>query len=79
MALELTKIQDLMDAAKSGDRRRLSQLLTAIQSGEKIRETTSDPWTLGVTGPPGVGKSTLIGKLVERWKSYTRNHFVRRR
>ena len=69
MALELTKIQDLMDAAKSGDRRSLSQLLTAIQSGEKIRETTSDPWTLGVTGPPGVGKSTLIGKLVERWKS----------
>ena len=42
MALELTKIQDLMDAAKSGDRRSLSQLLTAIQSGEKIRETTSD-------------------------------------
>ncbi|MAH99047.1 MAG: methylmalonyl Co-A mutase-associated GTPase MeaB [Euryarchaeota archaeon] len=69
MALELTKILDLMNSAKSGDRRSLSQLLTAIQSGEKIPVATSDSWTLGVTGPPGVGKSTLIGRLVEHWKS----------
>jgi len=58
-----------MNSAKSGDRRSLSQLLTAIQSGEKIPVATSDSWTLGVTGPPGVGKSTLIGRLVEHWKS----------
>jgi len=69
VALELTKILDLMNSAKSGDRRSLSQLLTAIQSGEKIPVATSDSWTLGVTGPPGVGKSTLIGRLVEHWKS----------
>ena len=65
----MTKIQDLMDSAKSGDRRSLSQLLTAIQSGERTQGATSDPWTMGVTGPPGVGKSTLIGRLVEHWKS----------
>jgi len=26
-----------------------------------------NPWTLGVTGPPGAGKSTLIGALISKW------------
>ena len=57
----------LLDSALKGDRRSLSKLLTLIESGELIKQHVKTPWTLGVTGPPGVGKSTLIGQLINKW------------
>ena len=54
----------------SGDRIKLSKLLTAVENGLKIdlkvnfgKDVITNKW--GITGPPGAGKSTLIGKIVE--------------
>ncbi len=69
MALELNDLIELLNSAKSGDRRSLSKLLTSIESGQTISPGSTESWTLGVTGPPGVGKSTLIGKMISHWIS----------
>ena len=70
MELELSKIDELMDLAKSGDRRSLSRLITEIEQSQDPPKFHSESiWTLGVTGPPGSGKSTLIGKLVMYWSN----------
>ena len=68
MALELSEIDKLLELAKSGDRRSLSRLMTEIADSEKAPKFHSESiWTLGVTGPPGSGKSTLIGRLAKQW------------
>ena len=68
MELELSNIDELLDLAKSGDRRSLSRLLTEIEQSQDSPKLHSESiWTLGVTGPPGSGKSTLIGKLAKHW------------
>ena len=68
MALELSEIDKLLELAKSGDRRSLSRLMTEIADSEITPKFSSESiWTLGVTGPPGSGKSTLIGRLAKQW------------
>ena len=68
MALELSEIYKLLELAKSGDRRSLSRLMTEIADSAKTPKFHSESiWTLGVTGPPGSGKSTLIGRLAKQW------------
>lgn len=64
----LNSKSSLFENAKDGDRRSLAKLLTRIENGEEIHiPTTKVPWVLGVTGPPGVGKSTLIDRLASHW------------
>ena len=58
---------DLLKSALSGNRRDLSRILTSIENGSSFEVGAQDPWTLGVTGPPGVGKSSLIGRLISSW------------
>jgi len=68
VALELSNISELIELAKSGDRRSLSRLMTKVAESENELNLESDTiWTLGVTGPPGSGKSTLIGRLAKHW------------
>ena len=69
MALELTEIANLLKSARTGNRRSLAKLLTAIERGQESEITSEESWILGVTGAPGVGKSTLIGRLIEHWQS----------
>ena len=66
----MTDISNLLESAKLGDRRSLSMLITAIsESGDSPNINSATGWILGVTGPPGSGKSTLIGQMVRKWAS----------
>ncbi len=65
----MSTVNQLLVSARSGNRRSLAKLLTAIESGQTPVIQQQRGWILGVTGPPGVGKSTLIGRMIEYWVS----------
>jgi LAO/AO transport system kinase len=62
----------LVDALRAGDRRALARAITLVENGDPLAyEVVSDVYpstggahAVGVTGPPGVGKSTLVSALV---------------
>jgi len=64
--------ETLVGGVRSGDRRALARAITLIESGDPLaRELVHDlypetgrTYSVGVTGPPGVGKSSLIGSLL---------------
>lgn len=61
----------LCDAALGGERRAVGQLLTLIEQGDareidqRITDEGGHAHVIGITGAPGAGKSTLVGRLVE--------------
>ena len=63
---------ELADAALGGDRRALARLLTAVENRTPIAEAAmrqlypraGRAHTVGITGPPGAGKSTLVAALI---------------
>ncbi|HZW53851.1 MAG TPA: methylmalonyl Co-A mutase-associated GTPase MeaB, partial [Candidatus Elarobacter sp.] len=61
---------DLLEAFRAGDPRALARAISRCESGrgaELIRALyplTGRALTVGLTGPPGVGKSTLSGALI---------------
>src|SRR5690606_29959020 len=63
---------DLLDAARGGDRAALARLLSIVEQGgdaaHEIGRLThahgTDAHTVGITGAPGAGKSTLTSALV---------------
>tara|TARA_B100000683_G_C12449980_1_gene539704 strand:- start:103 stop:987 length:885 start_codon:yes stop_codon:yes gene_type:complete len=70
----MTDISRLLESAKLGDRRSLSKLISAISESDDPPSINSNAgWILGVTGPPGSGKSTLIGQMVRTWASTGEN------
>ena len=57
----------LVDAVRSGDRKALARAITLIERGEPLGEIAHDRTAVvGITGPPGAGKSTLIAVLIEK-------------
>ena len=60
---------DLLDLVRSGDRKALSRAVTLAERGESLGELGESPRALGITGPPGAGKSTLISALIDRYRS----------
>src|ERR687892_117812 len=65
-------LEALVEGVRGGDRRGLAGAITLVESSdppayELIRELypeTGRAYVVGVTGPPGVGKSTLIASLI---------------
>ena len=65
-------LEALVEGVRGGDRRALARAITLVESSdplayELIRELypeTGRAYVVGVTGPPGVGKSTLIAALI---------------
>ena len=68
---ELT-LEELVAGVREGDRRALARAISLVEDGDAlayplVREVypeTGRARIIGVTGPPGVGKSSLIGALV---------------
>ena len=64
--------ETLAAGVRAGDTRALARAITLVENSdplayEVVRDLypeTGRAYTIGVTGPPGVGKSTLIGALV---------------
>jgi LAO/AO transport system kinase len=62
----------LAAGVRSGDRRALARAITLVENGDplaydvvaQLYPETGKAYAVGVTGPPGVGKSTLISALV---------------
>lgn len=65
-------LDELTAGVRVGDVRALARAISLVENGDPlayplVRElypSTGDAAVVGVTGPPGVGKSTLIGALV---------------
>jgi len=56
----------LVEAVRSGDRKALARAITLIEGGKPLGEVGDRRTaTVGITGPPGAGKSTLIAVLIE--------------
>ena len=66
--------ETLAAGVREGDRRALARAITLVENGdpmayELVREVypeTGSAYVIGVTGPPGVGKSTLIAALIRQ-------------
>lgn len=63
-------------SSKTGDRTALGQVLTWIENGaspeqvsQRLPASTGGAIVIGVTGSPGVGKSTLIGRLLKELRT----------
>ena len=69
---EAERAHDLVVAARAGDRRSLARLLTAVENRTALAEPAlrelyplaGAAHIVGITGPPGAGKSTLVAALI---------------
>jgi GTPase len=65
-------LDDLAEGVRSGDRRALARAISLVENRDPISyelvrvlyPETGSAFVVGVTGPPGVGKSSLISALV---------------
>jgi len=64
----------LVERARAGDRVALARLLSLVEAGgpaavevlARLYPHTGGAWTIGITGAPGAGKSTLTDRLLTR-------------
>jgi LAO/AO transport system kinase len=67
---------ELVERLLSGDRRALARIISRIEGEDpEVRDMISELYphtgeaiTVGFTGPPGVGKSSIIAKLIELYR-----------
>jgi LAO/AO transport system kinase len=73
--------ETLLEGVRSGDRRALARAITLVENSdplayELVRDLypeTGNAYAVGITGPPGVGKSSLISALVRHVRGEERS------
>ena len=73
--------ESLAAGVRAGDRRALARAITLVENSEPVAyevvrdlyPETGHAYAVGITGPPGVGKSTLIGALVRHVRAQDRS------
>ena len=66
----------LIKGLSSGNRVSLSRLISIIESDpsatlrifHSIKKVPNNIYTIGITGPPGAGKSTLTSQMIKRFR-----------
>jgi LAO/AO transport system kinase len=66
--------ETLADGVRSGDKRALARAISLVENGDALAydvvrdlyPETGRSYAIGITGPPGVGKSSLISALVRQ-------------
>lgn len=74
-------LDDLIGRFRDGERGALARLLTLIDNDDPrsahivdlLYPDTGKAQTVGVTGPPGAGKSTLVNALIGGWRAQGRS------
>jgi LAO/AO transport system kinase len=70
-------VQELVERMRAGDQRSLARLLTLVERSpddavgvlEAVHAHTGHATIVGITGPPGAGKSTLVDKLTSAYRN----------
>jgi LAO/AO transport system kinase len=73
----MRSVDDLVGGLRSGDRRAIARLISLVEDGapeasavlREVYPLTGHASTVGLTGAPGSGKSTLIDGLVKRMRA----------
>ncbi len=73
--------ETLAAGVRAGEKRALARAITLVENGdplayelvEEIYPQTGHAYAIGVTGPPGVGKSSLIGALIAHVRAQERS------
>jgi LAO/AO transport system kinase len=72
-----TALPDLVERFRAGERRALARMFTLVENGQpqglegmaQLYRDTGTAHMLGVTGPPGAGKSTLTNALIRAYRA----------
>jgi LAO/AO transport system kinase len=71
-------LQDLLERLRAGDQRAVARLISWVEDGDRdqlrdaaeaLNPATGRAQVIGLTGSPGVGKSTLAGALVAAYRA----------
>jgi len=72
-----TEVESLVERALAGDRRSIAKVLSLTEQGgdgaraamARLHPRTGHAWSIGITGAPGAGKSTLTDQLIGRLRA----------